>query len=172
MLTLTLEPIIQTKLEQFAQIIDQSVEEIVNQAINQYLEKIEIETKSYERLHPQLKDSYLGQYVAIHKGQVVDVDVDYSELIFRIEAQYGDIAILIRKVKRTLAKDYCFFGIKFFKAAKQYETGLVSLGQAARLANMNRLSFLQNLGQMDIVAINLQDEQIEAEIQAAMDLAT
>jgi predicted HTH domain antitoxin len=56
-------------------------------------------------------------------------------------------------------------------AAKLYELGRLSSGKAARLAEMNRVSFLRELERVGVSAINLQGEEIEAEIRAAEELA-
>jgi len=118
MTTITLEPTLQTKLEQFAQSINQSVEEMINQALRQYLDelsrrKLEAEIQVYEKkLHVRLKKSHLGQFVAIHQGKLVDADTDCGKLFLRIEARYGDLAILIRQVQATPHEIYQFHGIR------------------------------------------------------------
>lgn len=61
--------------------------------------------------------------------------------------------------------------LRFLGAAKLYELGRLSSGKAARLAGMDRVSFLHELNRIGVPAINLRDEEIEAEIQAARDLA-
>jgi predicted HTH domain antitoxin len=61
--------------------------------------------------------------------------------------------------------------IRFLAAAKLYELGRLSSGKAAQLAGMSRVLFLQQLSQIGVPAINLRDEEIEAEIQAAKELA-
>jgi len=61
--------------------------------------------------------------------------------------------------------------LRFMAAAKLYELGRISSGQAARLADLERVEFLYRLAQIGVPAINLQDEEIEAEIQAARKLA-
>ncbi len=59
----------------------------------------------------------------------------------------------------------------FMAAAKLYELGRLSSGQAARLAGMDLVGFLARLGQIGVAAINLRDEEIDAEIEAARELA-
>lgn len=61
--------------------------------------------------------------------------------------------------------------LRFLGAAKLYELGRLSSGKAARLADMNRLTFLQELARIGVPAVNLRDEELEAEIQAARELA-
>ena len=55
-------------------------------------------------------------------------------------------------------------------AAKLYELGRLSLGKAARLAGPDRVGFLHELGRLGVSAINLREEEAEAEILAARDL--
>ena len=59
----------------------------------------------------------------------------------------------------------------FMAAAKLYELGRLTSGQAARLAGVDRVSFLSRLSQIGVAAINLRDEEIDAEIEAARELA-
>jgi predicted HTH domain antitoxin len=61
--------------------------------------------------------------------------------------------------------------LPFLAAAKLYEVGRLSSGKAARLAGMDRMTFLRELDRIGVPAINLRDEQIEAEIRAARELA-
>ena len=61
--------------------------------------------------------------------------------------------------------------LSFLAAAKLFEMGKLSSGKAARLAGMDRVSFLHQLDRVGVPAINLRDEQIEAEIRAARELA-
>lgn len=60
--------------------------------------------------------------------------------------------------------------LRFLAAAKLYELGRLTAGKAAQLADMKRLDFLYRLGSIGVPAINLQDEEIEAEIQAAQEI--
>lgn len=61
--------------------------------------------------------------------------------------------------------------LSFLAAAKLYELGRLSAGKAAKLAGMERLTFLRRLSEVNVPAINLRDEEIVAEIQAAYELA-
>ncbi len=60
---------------------------------------------------------------------------------------------------------------EFLIAAKLFESGELSAGKAAQRAGMERMRFLFELERIGIPAINLQDEEVEAEVQAARDLA-
>jgi predicted HTH domain antitoxin len=61
--------------------------------------------------------------------------------------------------------------LAFLAAAKLYEVGRLSSGQAARLAGTDRVSFLSRLAEVGVPAVNLRDEEIEAEVQAGRNLA-
>jgi predicted HTH domain antitoxin len=60
--------------------------------------------------------------------------------------------------------------LRFLAAAKLFELGRLSSGKAARLAEMDRVSFLYELARIGVPAINLRDEEIDAEIRAAREL--
>jgi predicted HTH domain antitoxin len=61
--------------------------------------------------------------------------------------------------------------LRFLAAAKLFELGRLSSGKAARLAGMERVTFLHELARIGVSAINLREEEVEAEIEAARDLA-
>lgn len=61
--------------------------------------------------------------------------------------------------------------MRFLAAAKLYELGRLSGGKAAKLSGLGRIEFLARLAQIGVPAINLRDEEIEAEINAARELA-
>ena len=61
--------------------------------------------------------------------------------------------------------------LRFLAAAKLYELGRLTAGKAAQLTGMKRLDFLYRLGAIGVPAINLRDEEVEAEIRAAKELA-
>jgi len=60
--------------------------------------------------------------------------------------------------------------IRFLAAAKLYELGRLSSGKAAELAGMGRVEFLASLSRIGIPAINLREEEIEAEVAAAREM--
>ena len=61
--------------------------------------------------------------------------------------------------------------VRFLAAAKLYELGRLSSGKAAQLAGMGRVAFLYALVRVGVPAINLRDEEIDAEIDAAKGIA-
>ena len=59
------------------------------------------EAKAWQVLYPMLKEKYLGQYVAIYKGDVVDVAPDALTLHRRIKKNYPDKTVWMSQVEET-----------------------------------------------------------------------
>lgn len=59
----------------------------------------------------------------------------------------------------------------FLAAAKLYEIGRFTASQAAQLAQTSRVKFLGQLQTVGVPAINLQGDEVEAEIEASRELA-
>jgi predicted HTH domain antitoxin len=55
--------------------------------------------------------------------------------------------------------------LAFLLAAKLFELRRLSLGKAAALCNMEKLRFMYELGRLQIPVINLDDDQIAAELR-------
>jgi hypothetical protein len=92
------------RVEEAAQEHKASVDEILAEAVRLYLweaerQKIEQESAAYRRQHAQLKRQYLGQYIAVHEGQVADHDSDFAALRRRIRQQYGHTPVMITRVE-------------------------------------------------------------------------
>jgi len=52
---------------------------------------------------------------------------------------------------------------RFFIAAKLYELGRASSGQAAQISGMGRVDFLMSLTRIGVAASNLQEDALEEE---------
>ena len=94
------------RLEQIAKAEGLEAEELINRALSEYLESLEreklaAEARSFEKMHTALKEKYLGQFVAMHNGQVVDADADFEALFLRIQARFGHVPVLIRRVSEN-----------------------------------------------------------------------
>jgi len=63
--------------------------------------KLDQECNFYEENHAQIVDQYLGRYVAIHHGQVIDADDDGSVLSRRVRKKFGRVPIAIIHVQET-----------------------------------------------------------------------
>jgi hypothetical protein len=112
-LTISIEPDFQVKLEQIAQSIGKSTEEVVIEAINEHLErlnrqKLEIEQQAYEQMYSKLKKKYLGQFVAIHNKELVGTGQDFESLFLRIQESFGDVPILICQVTESPVQEWRF----------------------------------------------------------------
>ena len=71
----------------------------------------------------------------------------------------------------SLADDEFVSEILLLAAAKWFELGRLTSVQAAQLAGLSRLAFIQRLEQVGAPGLDLQDEIIDAEIEAVEDLA-
>lgn len=113
-ITVTLSDQLSERVREAAQVQQQSiidvVETMLDRALNEQInDKIiaesiaeaeaDLEMQAYIDLHPQLKTTYFGQYVAIYGGQLVDHDADHAALYERIDARYPDEYVWISKVE-------------------------------------------------------------------------
>ena len=57
------------------------------------------EAEAYRQMHPELVDRYMGQYVAIFQGRMVDHDQDAEALSERIRVRLPDQVVLQRRVE-------------------------------------------------------------------------
>ena len=59
---------------------------------------IEREMQAYIALHPQLKKEYLGRFVAIHGGKLIDHDDGYDVLFDRVDLLCPDQFVWLTQV--------------------------------------------------------------------------
>jgi hypothetical protein len=100
----TLQPELMKQLEQIAVERETGPEELVEAAVRAYLRQIERETikaeaDAFHSMHAELVEEYLGQYVAIHNGQVVDHDQDFQSLHNCIRQRFDHRPVLLRRVE-------------------------------------------------------------------------
>jgi len=112
-LTIAVDPELQDKLEQLAQKMGKSTEEVVIDALNEHLERLNKqrlnqEIQAFEQMHPELKRIYLDKFVAIYENEVVDADEDFESLFLRVQAQFGDLPVLIRQVGNSPTEEWHF----------------------------------------------------------------
>jgi predicted transcriptional regulator len=101
--TIELRPDLQRALQEDAMRESRSINDIVTDAVERYLyeqskTKILWEIEAYHRMHSELKQKYLHQWVAVHDQKLIDHDEDRTTLHRRVHEKYGDISILIREV--------------------------------------------------------------------------
>ena len=104
MSTITLQPRLVEQLEQVAVQRSVEAEELIEAAVRAYLRQMERETikaeaEAFRSMHAKLAEKYLGQYVAIHGGKVVDNDEDFQALHGRIRQRFGRQPVLLRQVE-------------------------------------------------------------------------
>jgi hypothetical protein len=104
--TVAIEPTLYQRVEQAALESQVSTGELFTQALRRYLweldrRKIAEESKAYRRQHAELKEHHLGQYIAMHKGRVVDHDPDFQTLRQRVRQQFGRTAVMITLVEEA-----------------------------------------------------------------------
>lgn len=63
------------------------------------------EAAAFDTQHETLKQRYLGQFVAMQQGEVIDADDNVSRLMERIQDNYPNQIVLIRQVKEQLDGD-------------------------------------------------------------------
>lgn len=79
--------------------LDQVLPMDVSPVVNDEDASVEREMNAYIAMHPALKANYMGQHVAIYKGELIDVDADYGALYARIDAQYPGEFVWLATVK-------------------------------------------------------------------------
>ena len=62
------------------------------------LEYLDRQKNLYESIKPELVDRYLGEFVALEDGRVLDHDPNERNLIERVYRDYGDRDLLIKQV--------------------------------------------------------------------------
>ncbi len=102
--TLTVEPELYQRVETAALAQRASVDEMLLDAVRQYLweldrRKISAESKVYRQRHAELKARYLGQYIAMSDGQVVDSDADFPALRQRVRQRFGHTPVMFTLVE-------------------------------------------------------------------------
>jgi predicted DNA-binding protein len=103
---IVLRPDLREALENTAEQEARTLSDLVNEAVDEYVfrlqqKKIDREVKAYERLHPDLRERFLGQWVAIHEGQLVDHDSDQRALYHRLRERFGRTSVLMKQVRES-----------------------------------------------------------------------
>jgi len=70
-------------IEDYRRLVAEQDDDIWRQ---EQLQRLQPEREAFQRLLPELLKTHKGQFVAIHKGEVVDADTDNRELAKRIYA--------------------------------------------------------------------------------------
>ena len=59
---------------------------------------VTISVEAYKQMHSQLVQTYIGQFVAIYEGEIVDHDADKEALFLRVKDNFPDQIVLQRQV--------------------------------------------------------------------------
>ena len=103
MTTVALRPNLAEPLRTEAERRQTSVEELVNDWLEDYLwqqrnKKIAEESERYRAMHAQLRAQYADKVIAMRDGKVVDSGEELLEVYNRVRARFGAEPILITKV--------------------------------------------------------------------------
>ena len=95
------------QLEQLAEQTAQPVEKVLETAVATYLDELEragihAETQAFWDMQEELVKLYLGHFVAIYHGEVVDHDLNVSLLEQRVRKRFGLLPVLIAPVKSQI----------------------------------------------------------------------
>ena len=99
------------RLKQLAEAQQTSTDNLVEQAIHAFLRAqarrlMRRESEAFRTMHSALLEKYPGQFIAIHRGQLVDHDTDQLALFMRIEQQLPEQVVLIVQVVSDIEEVY------------------------------------------------------------------
>ena len=77
--------------------------------------QMDFEEAAYEMQHKELFEHFAGQYVAIHKGKLVDHDTDEMPLYRRINSRYPHDVVLLKRVQELPEPDLYYRSPRFFR---------------------------------------------------------
>ena len=114
---LVIEPQLYSRVEQAADEHKIGVDRILTDALRRYLweldrRKISEESQAYQQRHAELKAQYLGQYIAMHNGEVVDHDMDVTVLRQRVHQQLGRRPVMITLVEEVAERPLVRHGFR------------------------------------------------------------
>ena len=73
------------------------------------------EEAAYRTMHARLMAEHAGEYVAIYKGDLIDYDEDELALLRRLEEQYPDEVVLMKKVRPLPEPELRFRSPRFIR---------------------------------------------------------
>ena len=112
------QPALVGKIEQLANELQQPVEQVLEAAVQDYLERLEgesiqKESEAFWRMYPHLAQAYPDQFVAIHRAQVVDHDADITSLEQRVNERFQSLPVLIAPVTPPLPTELHWHGVRW-----------------------------------------------------------
>ena len=120
--TVAVEPQLYSRVEEAALEHQVSIDEILATAFRLYLweldrRQISEESTIYRQRFAELKAQYLGQYIAMHNGQVVDHDADFQALRQRIRQRFGRTPVMITLVEDVAERPLVRHGFRMETAS-------------------------------------------------------
>ncbi len=97
------KPELYQRVENFAEWKNQQAADFAEDALLDYLDKLEWdilrrEETAFKKMFYQLLLDYEGQYVAIHQGEVIDSDTELMRLHNRVYLKIPELPVLFKKV--------------------------------------------------------------------------
>ncbi len=104
-----IDPQLYSRLEQAASEQQIGVDRIFTDAIRRYLweldrRKISEESQVYRQRHAELQAQYLGEYIAMLDGQVLDHDMNVTALRQRVRQRFGRRPVMITLVEEVVER--------------------------------------------------------------------
>ncbi|MCX6030823.1 MAG: DUF5678 domain-containing protein [Chloroflexi bacterium] len=114
---LVIEPQLYSRVEQAADEHKLGIDRILTDALRRYLweldrRKISEESQTYQQRHAELKAQYLGQYIAMRDGQVVDHDMDVAVLRQHVRQRFGRKPVMIILVEEVAERPLARHGFR------------------------------------------------------------
>lgn len=111
MMTVTIREQTARQLTKVADDQATSPEELVEKAIRELLRSeadriLAREMDAFRTLHSSLLQQFPKEYVAIHRGELIDHDADQYALYLRVDETYPDEIILIKQVNPSIEEVY------------------------------------------------------------------
>jgi len=108
--TVLVKPGLYQRVEQIAEWKNQQTNALTEEALLDYLDKLELEKltrelRAFEQMLDQLLPEYEGQYVAIHEGKVIDSDPELMVLHHRVYSKILVLPVLFKKVTTEIESD-------------------------------------------------------------------
>lgn len=87
---------------------DQSIELVRSEALSR-------EEAAYRAMHSELFEKYAGQYVAVHNGELVDVDRDELDLAARVSARFPNQIVLLKQVQPSPMREVHYRSVRIIR---------------------------------------------------------
>ena len=114
---LVIEPQLYTRVAQAADEHKIDIDRLLTEAIRRYLReldrrRISEESLTYQQRHVELKAHYLGEYIAMCDGQVVDQGPDVVVLRQRVRQRFGRKPVMITLVEEVAERPLARHGFR------------------------------------------------------------